>query len=113
LHLVQPEEMNRHLVREEMALMEETLAGLHHGNPIRPLFLPLDSDVQAQMHTVTALWEDELKPAALDDLESRDGQVAAYLDALPAFIEQANHLVSLIESDNSGKTSLLRMSQGV
>ncbi|HWV17849.1 MAG TPA: type IV pili methyl-accepting chemotaxis transducer N-terminal domain-containing protein [Rhodocyclaceae bacterium] len=113
LHLVQPEEMNRHLVREEIALMEETLAGLHHGNPIRPLFLPLDADVQAQMHTVTVLWETELKPAALSGLEGQDGQVAVYLGALPAFIEQANHLVKLIESDNSGKTSLLRMSQGV
>lgn len=113
LHLVQPQEMNRHLVKDEMALMDETLAGLHRGNPIRPLFLPVNADVRAQMQTVTALWEDELKPAALRGLEGGEGQIAAYLGALPAFIEQANHLVSLIESDNAGKTSLLRMSQGV
>lgn len=110
LNLVQREELNRHFVTEEVAQMDETLAGLHQGNPVRPLFLPADAGVQRQMRTVTALWEDTLRPAALQGL---GGQPQAYLDTLPAFIEQTNHLVSLIENDNAQKTSLLRMSQGV
>lgn len=110
LNLVQKEELNRHFVTEEVAQMEATLAGLHQGNPVRPLFLPTDAAVQAQMRTVTSLWEDTLRPAALQGL---GGQPQAYLDTLPAFIEQTNHLVSLIENDNARKTSLLRMSQGV
>lgn len=110
LHLVQVQELKQYLVTDDLEQMEATLAGLHRGNPVRPLFLPADTDVQAQMHTVTRLWENELRPAVLAGLK---GDPQAYLDALPAFVEQANHLVSLIENDNAGKTSLLRMSQGV
>lgn len=110
LHLSKTQELNRHLITEEIRQMDDMLASLHHGNPIRPLFLPSNSDVQAQMHTVSQLWENGLKPAAVT---GSDGRAQAYLEALPAFIEQANHLVSLIEVDNASKTSLLRMSQGV
>lgn len=110
LHLAQTQDPKPYQVREEIAQMEETLAGLHRGNPVRPLFLPTDTAVQAQMRTVTAIWENNLRPAVQAGL---NGHPQAYLDALPAFVEQANHLVSLIESDNAGKTSLLRMSQGV
>ena len=110
LHLAQAQALEPSQIREEVAQMEETLAGLHRGNPVRPLFLPADADVQAQMRTVTLLWQEGLSPAIAAGLDGRPG---AYLDTLPAFVEQANHLVSLIESDNAGKTSLLRMSQGV
>lgn len=101
---------NRHRVIEESAQIEATLDSLHHGNPVRPLFLPNVAAVRAQMDTVVSLWNGQLKPAIDIGL---DGNPQAYLDALPAFIEQTNHLVSLIETDNAHKTSLLRMSQGV
>jgi two-component system nitrate/nitrite sensor histidine kinase NarX len=99
-----------YLVDEEVEKLEQVLEGLHRGNPARPLFLPTDTDVQAQMRIVTALWTDDLKPAIPAGLA---GRPQAYLDKLSAFIAQTDHLVSLIETDNASKTTLLRMSQGV
>jgi two-component system nitrate/nitrite sensor histidine kinase NarX len=110
LDLVKMQTFDGTLIQEEIAQMDETLAELQRGNPVRPLFLPTNAGVQAQMRTVAELWETQLKPAAQN---WENGRPQSYLDNLPAFIEQANHLVSLIESDNAGKTSLLRMSQGV
>lgn len=100
----------RYHVAEERTKIEETLASLNHGNPVRPLFLPNTTAVRAQMAVVVSLWNRQLKPAISAGLA---GKPQDYLDSLPSFIEQTNLLVSQIEMDNAHKTSLLRMSQGV
>lgn len=95
-------------IADEITRIDDIMADLQRGNPVRPLFLPTSPAVQAQMHDVHALWNNQLKPMARPD-----GPAALYLLLLPTFVERTDHLVKLIETDNARKTSLLRLSQGV
>ena len=90
---------------------DETLALLERGNPARPLFLPADPAVSAQLGVVTQLWNQTMKPAVARARQG--GDMAPYLEALPAFVAEADKLVRMIELDNAGKTIQLRLSQGV
>ena len=96
-------------VAADLATQSAIMARLVEGNPARPLFLPDDRAVQAQMAVVAQSWRTHLQPAAALASEGS----AAYLAALPRFVDDADQLVQLIERDNTGKTSLLRLSQGV
>lgn len=103
---------------EEMAAFDHTLAELKHGNAMRPLFLPSDKAVQAQMQVVVERWQTKLKPAAERELKatlaaSRGNHKSDYLITLPAFVSEADKLVSMIERDNARKTTWLRSSQAV
>ena len=96
---------------EFLRAQDDTLALLERGNPARPLFLPDDPAIARQLAVVAQLWHDVMKPAAL---RARDGgELVDYLRALPDFVAQADQLVRMIEHDNAGKTTLLRLSQGV
>ncbi|MBO9354309.1 HAMP domain-containing protein [Bordetella petrii] len=98
-------------VDEFLRAQDDTLALLEHGNPARPLFLPADPAIADQLRVVTRLWNEVMKPAAANARQS--GAMTGYLDVLPEFVAQADKLVRMIELDNSDKTTLLRLSQGV
>ncbi|WP_454753415.1 type IV pili methyl-accepting chemotaxis transducer N-terminal domain-containing protein [Cupriavidus necator] len=90
--------------------LDTTLAQLKKGNPARPLFLPDEPAIHAQMARVTQDWQQLLRPLALPD----GGHAAApdqYIAALPGFVAQADRLVGMIEHDSARKTDLLRLSQ--
>ncbi|WP_251864992.1 type IV pili methyl-accepting chemotaxis transducer N-terminal domain-containing protein [Achromobacter sp. Marseille-Q4962] len=95
----------------ELRLMDETIARLARGNPARPLFLPDDAAIREQWRAVSDYWNHTMRPAARAALDG--GGAAAYLDTLPVFVDEADTLVRMIERDNAGKTTALRMSQGV
>ena len=95
----------------ELRAQRDTLSRLQRGVPSRPLFLPNDAAIRAQMQLVERTWMTQLQPAAESTLQGRDH--TAYLRALPVFVQEADHLVQMIETDNAGKTTLLRMSQAV
>lgn len=97
--------------RAELLSQSDTLLYLQRGNPSRPLFLPDDPQIRAQMRRVQQTWRDTLLVAAESALA--DGNNAAYLKALPVFVGEADQLVRMIEVDNSEKTTLLRLSQAV
>lgn len=97
--------------REELTAQRDTLERLQRGVPSRPLFLPNDPAIRSQMHKVEQTWLTELQPAAEATLAGEDK--AHYLLALPVFVQQADLLVQMIETDNAGKTTLLRLSQAV
>ncbi len=97
-------------VREQETALDETVALLLKGNAQRPLFLPNDSAIRAQLADVTQYWREIAKPAAEYALESGDNR--AYLRSLPELVNRANVLVTMIEHDNAGKTAALRMAQG-
>lgn len=90
---------------------DRMLQGLVRGDPARPLMLPADQAVQAQMKRVVDAWQHQLKPAAQSVLDGEP--LTAYLDRLPAFVGQADVLVRMIEHVSSRSTSMLRLSQGV
>lgn len=106
-----PDKNHRDRVQKQIQAQDDTLALLKRGNPARPLFLPDDKTIQAQMSLVLRIWQDQMRPAALSAMDRTENQ--RYLDHIPEFITQANQLVSLIEKDNSSKTYLLRLSQGI
>jgi len=89
----------------EIQAMDHTLAQLRQGNPARPLVLPNEPAMRAQLRAVQADWERHLKPLAVA------GTPSQYIHALPAFVDRANKLVGLIEQNSARKTDLLRLSQ--
>ena len=96
----------------DLATQRQTLARLASGVPSRPLFLPDDPAIRAQFQVVASLWESGLAAQAQRVLQQGE-PVDGYLAALPAFVNEADRLVRMIETDNAGKTSLLRLSQAV
>ncbi len=85
--------------------LDATLAQLRKGNPVRPLFLPEEPAIHAQLDRVADDWQRGLRPLA------QAGNTTAYVQALPGFVAEADRLVVMIEHDNARKTDLLRLSQ--
>ena len=90
---------------EQITTLDNTLAQLRKGNPARPLFLPDEPAIHAQLDAVLADWSQQLKPLALA------GNASQYVRALPGFVDRADRLVSQIENDSARKTDMLRLSQ--
>ncbi len=111
VELMRPQAGREFRTNEQVQLMDDTIARLARGNPARPLFIPNDEAIRKQWHDVAAYWYDIMKPAATRALAQPDA--ATYLETLPEFVARADTLVRMIEQDNAGKTTSLRLSQGV
>ncbi len=111
VELMRPQSGREVRTTEQIAILDETIARLARGNPARPLFIPNDNAIRAQWHDVAAYWRDIMKPAALRAIAQPDS--SSYLETLPEFVSRADTLVRMIEQDNAGKTTSLRLSQGV
>ncbi len=111
VELMRPQAGREFRTNEQVLLMDDTIARLARGNPARPLFIPNDEAIRKQWHDVAAYWYDIMKPAATRALAQPDA--ATYLETLPEFVARADTLVRMIEQDNAGKTTSLRLSQGV
>ncbi|RAP65501.1 histidine kinase [Achromobacter sp. HZ01] len=111
VELMRPQAGREFRTREQIDVMDDTIARLERGNPARPLFLPNDEAIRLQWREVASYWNDIMKPVALRALGQPSA--AAYLETLPEFVERADSLVRMIEQDNAGKTASLRLSQGV
>ncbi|NOV24818.1 HAMP domain-containing protein [Cupriavidus necator] len=92
----------------QVQALDATLALLKKGDAARPLFLPDEPAIHAQMARVTHDWQQRLRPLALTGAREAP---AAYVAALPGFVAQADRLVGMIEHDSARKTDLLRLSQ--
>ncbi len=111
VELMRPQAGREVRTTEQVAILDDTIARLARGNPARPLFIPNDNAIRAQWHDVAAYWRDIMKPAALRAIGQPDA--SSYLETLPEFVARADTLVRMIEQDNAGKTTSLRLSQGV
>ncbi len=103
-------------VRADMATFEKTLADLERGDPLRPLFLPRNAEVMAQMAGLKSEWQGNIKPLleevlASDEPEARKTLLRSYRPAVERYVGMINELVLRIEQDNAHKTSLLRTIQ--
>ncbi|CAM3663318.1 type IV pili methyl-accepting chemotaxis transducer N-terminal domain-containing protein [Castellaniella denitrificans] len=94
-----------------LSVQARILGRIRQGDAARPLALPHDPLIRAQMDRVTALWDERLVPAARAVRTGEPEDV--YQDLLPEFVAQADHLVRMIEDDSARKTSRLRFSQGM
>ncbi|WP_432261300.1 type IV pili methyl-accepting chemotaxis transducer N-terminal domain-containing protein [Cupriavidus sp. TMH.W2] len=98
----------------QLRALDATLALLKQGDAARPLFLPDEPAIHAQMARVTEDWQQRLRPLAVTG--TGDGAMPAsvsdrYIAALPGFVAEADRLVGMIEHDSARKTDLLRLSQ--
>ncbi|MGO4157299.1 type IV pili methyl-accepting chemotaxis transducer N-terminal domain-containing protein [Cupriavidus sp. YAF13] len=100
-----------HQLEAQITGLDATLARLRQGDPARPLFLPDDPGIHAQLDRVDLDWHRRIKPLALADLAAANGEPPTYPAALASFVDQVNRLVSMIEQENAMKTTLLRLSQ--
>ncbi|AAP86014.1 HAMP domain-containing protein (plasmid) [Cupriavidus necator H16] len=96
---------------DQIAALDNTLAQLRKGNPARPLFLPDEPAIHAQLDRVVDGWQHRLKPLARAGGLMAGQATTAYIDALPSFVTQADRLVGMIEHVSASKTDLLRVSQ--
>ena len=103
-------------ILQEINLFESTLRMLEEGNPVRPLFLPKEQEVQQQMKLLHQEWTEKIKPLTLEIMgsEKAAGQlrlIDAYQPALLNFVEMVNKLVLMVEESNTRNTTLLRSFQ--
>ena len=102
------------LINSQIDTFDQTLDNLVRGDPTRPMRLPKSTTVQEQFSKVADIWTSELKPSIqrfLSNSSAREDAFLAYQQALPAFVQQADHLVHLIENENAKDTAFLRGSQ--
>ena len=111
VELMRPQAGREVRTDEQLRLMDDTIARLARGNPARPLFIPNDPAIREQWLGVADYWRSVMRPAAVRAIEREDA--AEYLQTLPDFVARADALVRMIEQDNAGKTTSLRLSQGV
>ncbi|MES2319379.1 MAG: type IV pili methyl-accepting chemotaxis transducer N-terminal domain-containing protein [Pseudomonadota bacterium] len=99
----------------QISTIDAILAQLKAGDPQRPLLLPPTKAIHTEFEQIAALWQSELRPAAvaLLRLEGAAQQQAlkAFQRNAEAFVGRVDALVQDIEHDSEGRTFWLRGSQ--
>ncbi len=103
-------------IEAKIAQFEKVLSDLEHGDPQRPLSLPKDDKVRAQMGKLHQAWQTDIKPrirGILDTPQPADQErmLAEYRRAVEIFVDSVNDLVGMIEHSNAHATILLRSFQ--
>lgn len=99
-------------IRHEMTAFEMTLNELAHGNPQRPLYLPKDQQVDAQMIRLIHAWQADIKPHIESIINSPDAAtqqvaLASYRPLLERYVTSINDLVVMVENNNAHAAALL------
>lgn len=115
-HLMNPSPQLLEHIRREMTLYETTLHELAHGNPHRPLHLPKDQQVAAQMIRLIHAWQADIKPHIASilnapDIASRQLALERYRPLLEQYVAHINALVVMVENNNADAAALLRYLQ--
>ena len=103
-------------LREAMRAFESVMLGLRRGDPARPLFLPRNPDITAEVDAVLDYWRRDFVPAirsVLSETEaSRRNQRATALRArIERFVLRIDRLVGAIEHENARDIAFLRYTQ--
>ena len=101
---------------DELVQFSDTLNNLQMGDAKRPLFLPTTKPIREQMLAVQKDWTHSMQVLAKKTLQEteparKNQALQLYIEALPAFVENINQLVSLVEVELSEKTAWLRLCQ--
>lgn len=105
-----------HDIDQEVIFFEKTLSELERGNSQRPLSLPKDAAVKAQMSELRSSWQNTIQPhitKILNPINTNEQQVllAHYRPMLEQYVSGINELVSMVEHSNARATTLLRFLQ--
>ncbi len=115
-HIQNPNLQSRQVITQEINLFENTLIELEHGNPQRPLSLPDEAAVSAQMQHLQQTWHTSMKPRIQRILEMRQKTEQSrlldeYRPVLEHYVAGVNDLVAMVERSNARTTTLLRILQ--
>ncbi len=115
-YVQQPSAEVRRDIEAKVSQFEKVLADLDRGDPERPLSLPKDKEVRAQMDKLQAAWQGDIKPRIKRILDSgqqseQEFMLAEYRPVVGAFVDSVNELVAMVELSNARATTLLRTFQ--
>lgn len=95
------------VVKELVSEFDASLKLLKEGDPLRPLFVPWDPNVNAQFASVKYLWEAQRDSWNVPNPPDAD----ATAHAIANFVEAINKLVSAIEQHLARLTAILNLFQ--
>lgn len=112
----QPSAELRQEIEAKVDEFEKVLSELDHGDPRRPLSLPKDREVRAQMSKLHQVWQDDIKPRIQRILDAprraeQEEMLAEYRPVVKSFVGHVNDLVEMVETSNARATMLLRSFQ--
>lgn len=99
----------------EMRRFEEVLAGLKSGDPVRPLVLPRDREILAELGAIERIWLATVKPrieqALAVGVTERPAHLAALRGEIDDFVGNIDRVVRLVEDNNARNIAILRYMQ--
>src|SRR3989338_9184611 len=112
----QPSVELRRDIEAKVAQFEKVLVDLERGDPRRPLSLPKDDAVRAQMDKLRQAWQGDIKPRIrrilnMQQRAKQEKMLAEYRADVEEFVDSVNDLVTMVEQSNARATTLLRTFQ--
>ncbi|MDH4151051.1 MAG: type IV pili methyl-accepting chemotaxis transducer N-terminal domain-containing protein [Betaproteobacteria bacterium] len=105
----------REQMRTEMRRFEDVLTGLKVGDPVRPLVLPRDREIVAELDAVEERWFSTIKPlierAATAAAAGNPEGLNMLRAEINAFVERIDQVVRLTEANNARNIAILRYMQ--
>lgn len=104
-------------LRREIDDFEFVLADLERGDPLRPLSLPSDVLIRAELNGIEKTWHEGIRPMLLSFLEQKPSALSwwelknGYSEQVSEVVKSVNLLVSSMERSYSFNTNLLRSFQ--
>ena len=103
-------------IEAKIAQFERVLGDIERGDPRRPLALPKDDKVRAQMVKLRQDWQFGIKPQIARILNTPQHAeqkmlLTEYRSAVERFVGNVNDLVVMVEQSNARATNLLRTFQ--
>jgi two-component system nitrate/nitrite sensor histidine kinase NarX len=103
-------------LQQDLDEFEVTLGKLVSGDPSRPLFIPRDNDIPADVQALSDYWEIELGPllrsiAAQPDPILRQNEFNKFDRVVVPFVGGINDVVLKMEHSYARNTNILRLSQ--
>ena len=110
-----PDSGTREQARTEMRRFEEVLAGLKAGDPARPLVLPRDREILAELDAIEKRWLSTVKPlierAAAGGVAARADHMSKLRAEIDSFVMHIDRVVRLTEANNARNIAILRYMQ--
>ncbi|MEW6759827.1 MAG: type IV pili methyl-accepting chemotaxis transducer N-terminal domain-containing protein [Pseudomonadota bacterium] len=101
--------------RDQIALVDATMALIARGDPQRPLGLPPTAAIRASFDQLAVRWHQEMRPLAQHVLAAQGSDrvtaLRRFLAGTDAYVARIDEVVRLIERDNEVRTFWLRSSQ--
>jgi len=102
-------------IQTEVRSFEEMLVGLRTGDPVRPLVLPRDREILAELDIVEKQWFNMIKPlferAAAAETVGRTDEAMTLRTELDSFVGHIDQVVRLTEANNARTIAILRYMQ--